>query len=71
MKENNLMNFPEKLKELRLSHNLTQQQLAKLIEIHPTTYRNYESGKTVPRVSVIRKLAITLNVTCDELLGLD
>ena len=65
------MNFPEKLKELRLSHNLTQQQLAKLIEIHPTTYRNYESGKTVPRVSVIRKLAITLNVTCDELLGLD
>ena len=65
------MNFPGKLKELRLSRNLTQQQLAKLIEIHPTTYRSYESGKTVPRIPVIRKLAITLNVTCDELLGID
>lgn len=62
------MSFPIKLKELRLKQNLTQEQLAELIEIHPKTYINYESGKTMPRIPVIRKLVIALNTTCDELL---
>lgn len=65
------MNFPEKLKELRLKHNLTQEQLAELIEVHPKTYKNYEEGKTLPRIAVIRKLAIALGVSSDELLELD
>lgn len=64
------MSFPSKLKELRQARNLTQEQLAELIEVHPKTYRNYESGKTMPRISVIRKLVLALGITCDELLGI-
>jgi putative transcriptional regulator len=62
------MNFPAKLKELRLARNLTQEQLAELIEVSPKTYRNYEAGQTVPRIPVIRKLVIALETTADELL---
>lgn len=62
------MSFSNKLKELRIDRNLTQEQLAKLIEVHPKTYKNYETGKTLPRIAVIRKLAIVLEISSDELL---
>ncbi len=65
------MNFPAKLKELRLSRNLTQEQLAELIGISLKTYKNYESGTTVPRIPVFRKLVIALETTADELLEIE
>ena len=62
------MSFSEKLKETRLERNLTQEQLAKLIGIHPKTYKNYEAGKTIPRIPIIRKLCIALDTSSDDLL---
>ena len=62
------MGFADKIKEARLERNLTQEQLAELADIHPRTYRNYESGKTVPRIGVIRKLCIALDTSSDDLL---
>lgn len=62
------MSFPSKLKELRLSRNLTQEQLAELIEVNPRTYRSYEAGKTKPRIATIKKIVIALETTSDELL---
>lgn len=65
------MNFPSKLKELRQARNLTQEQLAELIDASPRTYRSYEAGKTKPRIATIKKLVIALDTTADELLELD
>lgn len=62
------MSFPSKLKELRLSRNLTKEQLAKLIDVSPKTYRNYESGKTKPKVETFKRIVIALETTADELL---
>jgi transcriptional regulator with XRE-family HTH domain len=62
------MNFPAKLKELRQSRNLTEQQLADQIGISVKTYRNYESGKTKPKIAIFRKIVIALETTADELL---
>lgn len=62
------MSFSSKIKEARLERNLTQEQLAELIGVHPRTYRNYEIGKTVPRIEIIRKLCIALDTSCDDLL---
>ena len=62
------MSFPTKLKELRLSRNLTQEQLAELIEVSPRTYKGYEAGKTMPRITTIKKIVIALETTADELL---
>ena len=62
------MSFPSKLKELRQEHGLTQEQMAELIEVSPKTYRNYETGKTKPRIATIKKIVIALETTADELL---
>lgn len=62
------MSFSSKIKEARLERNLTQEQLAELIGVHPRTYRNYETGTTVPRIHIIRKLCIALDVSSDDLL---
>ena len=40
-----LENFPEKLKKLRLSNNLTQSQLAEILETTKQAISAYESGK--------------------------
>lgn len=62
------MSFPTKLKELRLSCNLTEQQLAELIDVSLKTYKNYEAGRTKPRIAAIIKLVLALETTSDELL---
>lgn len=62
------MGFPTKLKELRLSRNLTEQQLANQIGISIKTYINYESGIAVPRIDIFKKIVIALETTADELL---
>ena len=62
------MSFPSKLKELRQARGLTQEQMAELIEVSPKTYRNYESGKTKPRVETFKRIVIALETTADELL---
>lgn len=65
------MNFSNKLREVRIERNLSQKQMSELIEVQLKTYRNYEDGKTTPRISTFRKIAIALNVSSDELLGID
>lgn len=64
------MSFPSKLKELRQARNLTQEQMAELIDVSIRTYRNYETGKTKPRIATIKKIVIALKTTADELLEL-
>lgn len=62
------MSFSDKIKEARLERNLTEEQLAELIGISPRTYRNYETGKTFPRIEIIRNLCIALDTSSDDLL---
>lgn len=62
------MSFSDKIKEARLERNLTEEQLAELIGISPRTYRNYETGETVPRIEIIRNLCIALDTSSDDLL---
>jgi len=58
------MAFKDKLKELRESHNMTQAQLASLIDVSTRTLQNYEIGKTYPKnQSIIIKLSTVFN--CD------
>ena len=62
------MSFATKLKELRLSQNLTEQQLADQIGISVRTYKRYESGETTPKIDIFRKIVLALGTTSDELL---
>lgn len=61
------MSFGKRLAELRRKRGLTQQQLCELVGVHVTQLRNYEADRSQPTLEVIRKLALALDVTADEL----
>ena len=62
------MSFHTKLSEMRLKRGLTEKQLAELIGVDLRTYKSYESGKTTPRIPILKKIVIALETTSDELL---
>ena len=58
-----------RLKELRLSKNLSQIALAKSLEISPRNYQRYEYGEREPTVSTLTAIADFFNVSIDYLVG--
>lgn len=64
-------NFNENLKEARLKSGILQKDLAENIGVAKSTYSLYESGKREPNVDTIKKIASSLNVSADTLLGID
>lgn len=64
-------NFNENLKEARLKSGMSQKDLAENIGVAKSTYSLYESGKREPNVDTIKKIASSLNVSADTLLGID
>lgn len=62
------MAFPDRLATLRKKRGLTQQALADDVGVHVVQIRRYEAGKTQPTLDIIRKLAIALSVSADELI---
>ena len=62
------MNFGEKLKSLRTSQKLTQQQLADRIGVAKSVVSYYESGDRYPSYDVLVKIARIFHTTTDYLL---
>lgn len=62
------MDFAHRLAALRKGRGLTQQALADLVSVHLTQINRYETSDSQPMLDVIRRLAIALNVTTDELI---
>lgn len=64
------MIFAERLSEQIKKQNLSIRQLAKKMDMTPTTIFRYAKGQRVPRASEILKASDALGVTCDYLIGL-
>ncbi len=62
-----LMPFAQRLTNLRKQRGLTQEGLANLIGLTKTQIYRYERSKAQPTLGVIRRLAIALSVSSDEL----
>jgi transcriptional regulator with XRE-family HTH domain len=62
------MDFAQRLAALRKERGLTQQALADRVAVHLTQINRYETGDSQPMLDVIRRLAIALSVTTDELI---
>lgn len=56
-----------KIKALRESKNMTQEQLADLVGVERAAVAMWETGKSIPRVQTLLKLAKTFNCTIEEL----
>lgn len=62
--------FGERLRTLRRDRGFTQDALAKALGITQKTVSAYEGGTTWPSPPVMIRMAKTLQVTADELLGI-
>lgn len=63
--------FNENLKIARERKGMSQKDIAEGIGVAKSTYSLYESGNREPNVQTIKKIADILNVSADELLGID
>lgn len=62
------MTFAQRLKTLREQKELTQEELAKLVNISQPSYNAYERGKNMPSKNTAIQLAKVLRVTVNELM---
>lgn len=66
-----MVDFPDKLKQLRNSEGLTQEKLAQRLNITKSMISAYETGMRLPSLDIIIKLSNTFGVSSDYLLGID
>ena len=56
------------LKNIRLEKNMSQEQLAKEINVDRSTVTKWETGEAMPRANKLVKLSQIFNCSVDELL---
>lgn len=63
--------FGYRLRELRKEKKLTQDQVARRLNLSKTTISGYENNVKTPSLDVLVQLSVFYNVTADYLLGLE
>ena len=71
MQESVIMEFNEKLQELRRQKGLTQEELAEYLYVSRTAISKWESGRGYPNIDSLKVIARFFEVTIDELLSGD
>ena len=64
-------NFNDNLRTARERKGFSQKEMAEKIGVAKSTYSLYESGNREPNVQTIKRISDTLNVSADELLGIE
>lgn len=59
------------IRNLRVDNDLSQEDLAKKIEVTQRSISNWEQGLNEPKASSIIALAEVFNVTTDQILGVE
>ena len=63
--------FGDVIKSLRVSHNISQVQLASEIHVSKQTISNWENNNILPSIEMLVKIAAFFSVSTDYLLELD
>ena len=61
--------LPERLKEQREKYGMSQNTIAKRLNIAPATVSGYERGERTPSLLILLKLSYIYNCSVDYLLG--
>lgn len=61
--------FKEVLKGLRIENNLTQKEIANIINVSERTYSRYETGDREPKIDTLIKIAEYYKIPIDILVG--
>ena len=62
--------FSNRLKELRVNANYTQQQIAEMLGMKQQSYTRYENNTGEPNLDTVVKLCKIFEVSSDYLLGI-
>jgi len=65
------MDFANRLAKIRKQRGLTQEELADKLGVSGQAVSKWETGNSMPDVALLGTLAHTLNVTVDDLLGIE
>ena len=60
----------QRIRDLREDHDLTQEEVAKILCVKQATYSRYDSGAINVPVDILIKLASYYNTSVDYILGL-
>lgn len=63
------MEYYEKLRDLRIQSNMSQEQLAELLHVTRQTVSKWEQGVNQPDIYTLKQYASIFNVSLDELIG--
>ena len=61
----------ENLRELRLSRELTQEQLAEIFGVSPQAISRWENNTAYPDITILPGIAIFYETTIDNIIGMD
>lgn len=59
-----------KLREIRIRKKLSQKAVSELLNCSPVAYSRYESGTRQPSIEMLIQIAEILDVSVDEILGI-
>lgn len=62
-----MVHIGKKLKELRISENLTQQQIAEILSISRVNYTRYETNASRPDYETLIAIADFYKISLDEI----
>ncbi|ROR23957.1 DNA-binding XRE family transcriptional regulator [Mobilisporobacter senegalensis] len=54
------------IKKARMENKITQEKLAEMLDISPVHIKQLEAGTRMPSVELLYNLAITLNISVDD-----
>ncbi len=63
------MNFKTRLKELRLEKNVSQLEVAKMLNMSKMAVSHWEKGNSEPSIEQLKILAAYFDVSIDYLVG--
>jgi transcriptional regulator with XRE-family HTH domain len=61
------MDASKAIRRYRKQRNLTQAELAALLEVHQTQIARWETGRSQPRQEYVEKICAALEITVDQL----
>ena len=64
------MNYNTRLKELRIDHDKTQEEIAEIVNCSRKQIIRYENGEQEITISKLRAICMYFNVSADYILGL-
>lgn len=65
------MDLGSKIKNIRYNHNISQEELARRLEINRNYLSRIETNKSLPTAEILARLAVLFNISIDSLLGVN